>query len=124
MMVRAALTQKRNIGQGPVAGASLVPAISVLVACLLVGLPIVSTSGWFPDFGFLALIAWRLLRADAWPAWWAAPLGFFNDLVTGHPIGFSIAVWTAAMLLLMYCRPASTARIASSSSALSSCLIT
>ena len=99
-MVRAALTQKRNIGQGPVAGASLVPAISVLAACLLVGLPIVSTSGWFPDFGFLALIAWRLLRADAWPAWWAAPLGFFNDLVTGHPIGFSIAVWTAAMLLL------------------------
>ena len=38
------------------------------------------TSGWYPDFGFLVLIAWRLLRADAWPAWWAAPLGFVNDL--------------------------------------------
>jgi rod shape-determining protein MreD len=46
------------------------------------------------------LIAWRLLRGDAWPAWWAAPLGFFNDLATGLPIGFSVAVWTAAMLVL------------------------
>ena len=27
-------------------------------------LPIVSTSGWYPDFGFLVLISWRLLRAD------------------------------------------------------------
>ena len=88
------------IGQGPVAGAQYVPAITVLIACLLTALPIVSTSGWYPDLGFLFLIAWRLLRADVWPAWWAAPLGLFNDLVTGHPVGFSIAVWTAAMLLL------------------------
>ncbi len=99
-MVRAALAQKRNIGQGPVAGARFVPAFSVMIASLLTALPIISTSGWYPDFGFLVLIGWRLLRSDAWPAWWAAPLGLFNDLVTGHPVGFSIAVWTAAMLLL------------------------
>ena len=90
-MVRAALAPHRNIGKGPVAGASLVPAISVALASLLTALPIVSMSGWYPDFGFMALIAWRLLRADAWPAWWAAPLGFFNDLAPGHPIGFSVA---------------------------------
>jgi rod shape-determining protein MreD len=99
-MVRAALAQNRNIGQGPIPGAVYVPAISVMIACLLTALPIVSTSGWYPDFGFLMLIAWRLLRADAWPAWWAAPLGFFNDLMTGHPIGYSVALWTAAMLVL------------------------
>lgn len=99
-MVRAALSQKRGINQGPVAGARYVPAISVLGACLLIALPIVSARGWYPDFGFLVLIAWRLLRADAWPTWWAAPLGLFNDLVTGHPVGFSIAVWTAAMMAL------------------------
>lgn len=99
-MVRAALAQKRQIGQGPVPGARFVPAISVMLASLLSALPIVSTAGWFPDFGFLILIAWRLLRADAWPAWWAAPLGLFNDLATGNPIGLSVAVWTAAMLAL------------------------
>ena len=63
-------------------------------------LPIVSTSGWYPDFGFLALISWRLLRSDPWPAWWAAPLGLVNDLFTGYPIGFSIALWSATMLAL------------------------
>ena len=99
-MVRAALAQNRNIGQGPVPGARYVPAISVIIASLLTALPIISSSGWYPDFAFLVLIAWRLLRADVWPAWWAAPLGFVNDLVAGQPIGFSVAVWTAAMLLL------------------------
>jgi len=99
-MVRAALAQKRNIGQGPLPGARFVPAVSVIVASLLTALPIVSTSGWYPDFGFLVLISWRLLRADAWPAWWAAPLGFFNDLMTGHPLGFSVSLWTASMLVL------------------------
>ena len=48
-MVRAALAQRRNIGQGPVAGARLVPAASVMLASLLAALPIVSLSGWFPD---------------------------------------------------------------------------
>ena len=99
-MVRAALASKRRIGAGPVAGARLVPAASVMAASLLALLPIISGGGWYPEFGFLVLIAWRLLRADAIPAWWAAPLGLFNDLVTGNPVGFSIIVWTAAMLAL------------------------
>ena len=99
-MVRAALSQKRNIGQGPVAAAQYWPAFSVMLASLLAVLPIVSMNGWFPNFGFLVLIAWRLLRADAFPAWWGAPLGLFNDLVTGSPVGLSVAVWTMAMLTL------------------------
>ena len=56
-MVRAALAPHRNLGKGPVAGANLVPAISVAVASLLTALPIVSMSGWYPDFGFMMLIA-------------------------------------------------------------------
>ena len=99
-MVRAALSSGRRIGQGPRVGAQYVPAASVLAASLLAALPMVSTSGWYPDFGFLALIAWRLLRSDPWPAWWAAPLGFANDLMTGAPIGLSVALWTATMVLL------------------------
>jgi len=46
------------------------------------------------------LIAWRLLRADAWPAWWAAPLGFANDLILGNPIGLSVALWAAIMIAM------------------------
>ncbi len=99
-MVRAGLGAKRKIGQGPRLLAGFAPAASVVIASLLAALPIVSLSGWWPDFGFLVLIAWRLLRADAIPAWWAAPLGLFNDLVLGLPVGFSVALWTAALLAL------------------------
>jgi rod shape-determining protein MreD len=63
-------------------------------------LPIVSATGWWPDWGLLMLVAWRLLRADAWPAWWAAPLGFANDLIVGNPIGLSVALWAAMMIAM------------------------
>ena len=98
-MVRAALSGK-SLVRGPVRGAAYAPAISVIAATMLAALPIVSLSGWWPSFGLLMLIAWRMLRADAWPAWWAAPLGLINDLVTGTPIGMSMALWTAIMLVM------------------------
>jgi len=99
-MARAALATKRRIGQGPKPLAGYVPALTVALASLLAALPIVSTSGWYPDFGFLAMISWRLLRSDPWPVWWAAPMGLVNDLFTGFPIGFSVALWSATMLAL------------------------
>lgn len=99
-MVRAALFQKRRIGQGPRTGAVYIPAATVVAASLLNALPIVDASGWYPDFGYLVLIAWRLLRSEPWPAWWAAPLGLANDLITGAPIGLSVTLWTATMLVL------------------------
>ena len=99
-MVRSALASKRRIGQGPKPLAMFVPAMTVVAASLLAALPIVTTSGWYPDFGFLVLISWRLLRADTWPGWWAAPMGLVNDLLTGFPVGFSVALWTATMLVL------------------------
>ena len=99
-MVRAALKSKRRIGEGPVRGAAYIPAASVVLASLLASLPIISQNGWWPDFGFLTLIAWRLRRGDPFPAWWAAPLGFWNDLVTGAPIGLSVSLWTIVMLAI------------------------
>jgi rod shape-determining protein MreD len=99
-MVRAALTPKRRIGEGPHPASAYVPAATVVCASLLSVLPVMSPSGWFPDLAFLALIAWRLLRPEPWPAWWAAPLGFANDVITGYPIGMSVAFWPATMILL------------------------
>ena len=99
-MVRSALQSRRKIGEAPMRLAMLLPAASVVAASLLAALPIVSSNGWYPDFGFLILISWRLLRADPFPAWWAAPLGLVNDLFTGGPIGLSVAWWSATMLAL------------------------
>ena len=101
-MVRAALCRRPSASaRDRTASPRIVPAATVVAAhrCS----PLCRScrrSGWFPDFGFLALISWRLLRADPWPAWWAAPLGLVNDLFTGYPIGFSIALWSATMLAL------------------------
>jgi rod shape-determining protein MreD len=98
-MVRAALASPR-IGHGPLRFATFVPAATLVAASLLSALSIISTSGGYSDFGVLVLIGWWLLRADPWPAWWAAPLGLVNDLFTGQPIGFSVAMWSGTMLAL------------------------
>lgn len=99
-MARPTLSQGKRLNRGPRPMAEAVPALSVVVASLFALLPIISATGWWPNWGVLMLVAWRMLRADAWPAWWAAPLGFFNDLVTGDPIGLSIASWSAIMIVM------------------------
>jgi rod shape-determining protein MreD len=99
-MVRFALGRPNRLDRQPKKSAGLIPALSVVTGSMLSLLPVVTQLGWVPDFGFLLLLAWRLLRSDVIPAWWAAPLGLFNDLVTGSPIGLSISLWTSAMLLL------------------------
>ena len=77
-----------------------VPIVSTIIACLTVLLPIVATAPLVPDFAFLVLIAWRLLRTEMWSATTALPLGLFNDLVAGHPLGQSMALWTITFLAL------------------------
>lgn len=76
----------------------LVPVLTTLAAALLDSLPIVTQTPLVPDFAFLVLIAWRLLRPELWQAYVALPLGFFNDLVAGHPLGQSMAIWTITFL--------------------------
>lgn len=99
-MVRSALSRPSRLDRGPRKLARAIPALSVALASLLPLVPVVAEVGWFPETGLLLLLAWRLLRSDVIPAWWAAPLGLWNDLVLGLPIGLSVATWTAAMILL------------------------
>ena len=79
-----------------------VPTISTLLTSLLALLPIVVTAPVVPDLAFLVLLAWRLLRPEIWPAQAALPLGLFNDLVAGHPLGQSMALWTILFLVCDY----------------------
>jgi rod shape-determining protein MreD len=99
-MVRAALGRGTALNKGPRRLARFIPAGSVVAASALSLLPIVASVGWIPDFGLLLLLAWRLLRGDAIPSWWAAPLGLVNDLVTGSPVGLSVVIWSGAVLAL------------------------
>jgi len=76
-----------------------VPLLSTLAAIALALTPVVMEAPLIPDFGFLVLITWRLLRPEIWPARLALGLGLFNDLVAGHPLGQSMLLWTAAFLM-------------------------
>ena len=76
-----------------------VPVASIIVTCLLTLLPVVATSPLVPEFALLVLIAWRLLRPEMWSATMVLPLGLFNDLVAGHPLGQSMALWTILFLI-------------------------
>lgn len=79
-----------------------VPALSTLAAIALCLLPIVATSLWLPNFGFLILITWRLLRPEIWSAQVALGLGLAADLVSGAPLGQSMLLWTVAFLAFDY----------------------
>jgi rod shape-determining protein MreD len=77
-----------------------IPVASVVLASLTPLLPIVATVPLLPPFGLLTLLAWRLLRSDLWPVWAALPLGLFDDLLSGAPIGTAAAGWTLALLAI------------------------
>ncbi len=77
-----------------------VPILSTFAAALLALLPYVASRPIVPDFAYLVVLAWRLLRPEMWPAYMALPLGLFNDLVAGLPVGQSMALWTLTFLIL------------------------
>jgi rod shape-determining protein MreD len=77
-----------------------VPILSTIAGSAVCLLPIVATSPALPPFGLLMLLGWRLLRPEMWPASMALALGFADDLMSGHFLGTSMALWTVALLAL------------------------
>lgn len=71
-----------------------VPVLTVMIGSLATTLPFVADWPMLPPFGLLLLLAWRLLRPEMWPAWIALPLGLFDDLFSGQPLGSAMALWT------------------------------
>jgi rod shape-determining protein MreD len=76
-----------------------IPVVTTGLAILLGLFPLVVSSVIMPDLGFLVLITWRLLRPEIWMPSAALGFGLFDDLVSGHPLGQSMALWTIIFLL-------------------------
>jgi rod shape-determining protein MreD len=77
------------------------PAVAtVLIGSLITILPIVATVPFLPPFGLIGLLAWRLFRSNALPAWAAAPLGLFDDLLSGQPLGSAMLLWSLCLIAL------------------------
>ena len=78
----------------------LTPIVTVLLASAVALLPIYYNAPLLPPLGNMTLLSWRLLRSDIWPVWIGAPLGLFDDLATGEPIGSAVALWTLSLVVL------------------------
>ena len=76
------------------------PWASVLLASLLPGWLFLASAPYVPPLGFLTLLAWRQLRPGLLPVWAGLPLGCFDDLYSGQPIGSAILLWSLAMIIL------------------------
>ncbi len=74
------------------------PWASIVVGSLAPFLPIIPPAPLLPPFGFLLLIAWRMLRPGLLPLWAGIPLGAIDDLFSGQPLGSGILLFSLALL--------------------------
>lgn len=77
-----------------------VPWLAVMLGTLLPGWLFMASAPYVPPFGFLTLLAWRQLRPGLLPVWAGLPLGMFDDLFSGQPLGSAILLWSLAMIVL------------------------
>jgi rod shape-determining protein MreD len=77
-----------------------VPYASIILGSLLPVLLIADLMPLLPSFGFLMLLAWRMVRPGLLPLWAGAPLGAFDDLVSGQPFGSAILLWSLTMIVI------------------------
>lgn len=78
----------------------LVPIASVMLGSALVTLPLGAQAALWPPVGLIMMICWRLMRNAIWPVWIALPLGLFDDLLSGQPVGSAMALWTAFLIAM------------------------
>jgi rod shape-determining protein MreD len=77
-----------------------VPWASVMLGSLLPAWLFLASAPYVPPVGFLTLLAWRQLRPGLLPVWAGLPLGLFDDLYSGQPMGSAILLWSVAMIAL------------------------
>lgn len=78
------------------------PWVSVMLLSMATFSPIIASATVVPPLSFMALIGWRILRPGLLPVWAGAPLGAFDDLYSGQPLGSAVVLWSLAMLAMEY----------------------
>ena len=80
--------------------AVMLPWVSIMLASLLPIFFLATALPLVPPTGFLMLVAWRLVRPGLLPVWAGLPLGLFDDLFSGQPLGSGILLWSLAMIAI------------------------
>lgn len=90
-----------NRAPSPLLAMSL-PWLLVMLGSLSPTWPIVSSAPVMPPLGFLFLLGWLHLRPGLLPVWAGLPLGLFDDLLSGQPMGSAILLWSLATIGMDY----------------------
>ena len=77
-----------------------IPWATIIIASILPILIMASAMPLVPPLGFMALIAWRLVRPGLLPVWAGFPLGLISDLFSGQPFGSAVLLWSLALLVI------------------------
>lgn len=80
--------------------AILVPWITIMAGSLSPTWPLIASAPLLPPLGFLILLSWRQLRPGLLPVWAGLPLGLFDDLYSGQPLGSAVLLWSIALIAL------------------------
>lgn len=75
-----------------------VPWLSILAGSLVPMFFIATALPLVPPAGYLMLVAWRLVRPGLLPVWAGFPLGLFDDLFSGQPMGSAVLLWSLTLI--------------------------
>jgi rod shape-determining protein MreD len=74
------------------------PIFTTMIGSMATLLPIIASAPLLSPFGLIMLLAWRLRHRTLWPVWIGLPLGLWDDIFSGQPLGSSMLLWTVVML--------------------------
>jgi len=77
-----------------------IPWLTILLGSMTPMLPIFAPAPLVPPLGYLALLTWRLSRPGLLPLWAGFPLGLFDDLLSGQPLGSAIVLFSVTLITL------------------------
>lgn len=78
------------------------PWITIGLGSILATVILIATSPLVPPLGFLLFVAWRQLRPGLLAVWAGLPLGLFDDLYSGQPLGSGVLLWSLTAIALDY----------------------
>lgn len=84
----------------PPGRARALPWSTVMAGSLVTIVPVIASLPLLPPVGLVMLLAWRLLSRFSLRPWAAAPLGLFDDLVSGQPLGSAVLLWSLCFLAI------------------------
>jgi rod shape-determining protein MreD len=88
-----------NRTQSPLLAYGL-PWLTIMVGSLTPWLPIIAAAPVLPPVGYMLLLAWRLLRPGLLPLWAGLPLGLFDDLYSGQPMGSGVLLFSLSLFAI------------------------